>query len=51
MKTIKVLLAVLFVSSMFIACENDNINEELSLDEIENVQGTEDGQEYPDPEG
>ncbi|UZO80757.1 hypothetical protein NBT05_17690 [Aquimarina sp. ERC-38] len=38
MKTIKTLLAVLFVGSVFIACENDNVNEELSADEIENVE-------------
>ena len=38
MKTIKTFLAVLFVGSMFIACENDTINDELSADEIENVQ-------------
>ena len=48
MKTIKVLFAVLFVSSMFIACENDNINEELSVEEIE-VVGEEDASEETDP--
>ena len=41
MKTIKILFATLFLSSMFIACENDTVNEELGIEEIENVQMTE----------
>ncbi|GAA3516726.1 hypothetical protein GCM10022393_33560 [Aquimarina addita] len=35
MKAIKTIFAVLFVSSMFIACENDNVNEELGVDEVD----------------
>ncbi len=35
MKAIKTIFAVLFVSSMFIACESDSINEEVGIDEIE----------------
>ncbi len=35
MKAIKTIFAVLFVSSMFIACEADNINDEVGLEEAE----------------
>ncbi|SEM24063.1 hypothetical protein SAMN04487910_4529 [Aquimarina amphilecti] len=35
MKAIKTIFAVLFVSSMFIACESDSINEEVGIDELE----------------
>ncbi|WP_299189439.1 hypothetical protein [uncultured Aquimarina sp.] len=35
MKAIKTIFAVLFVSSMFIACESDSINEEVGIDEVE----------------
>ena len=35
MKTIKTIFAILFVSSMFIACESDSINEEVGIEEIE----------------
>lgn len=46
MKAIKTIFAVLFVSSMFIACEADSINEEVGIEEIdvETVAG-EDGEE------
>ncbi len=44
MKAIKTIFAVLFVSSMFIACEADNINDEVGIEEIETVAG-EDGEE------
>ncbi|WP_299440963.1 hypothetical protein [uncultured Aquimarina sp.] len=37
MKAIKTIFAVLFVSSMFIACEADTINEEVGIEEIEIV--------------
>lgn len=32
MKAIKTIFAVLFVSSMFIACESDSINEEVGIE-------------------
>ncbi|GAA0730407.1 hypothetical protein GCM10009430_41630 [Aquimarina litoralis] len=35
MKAIKTIFAVLFVSSMFIACESDSINEEVGIEEID----------------
>jgi len=34
MKAIKTIFAVLFVSSMFIACEADTINEEVGVEEV-----------------
>ncbi|WP_299899316.1 hypothetical protein [uncultured Aquimarina sp.] len=34
MKAIKTIFAVLFVSSMFIACESDSINEEVGIEDI-----------------
>ena len=47
MKAIKTIFAVLFVSSMFIACESDSINEEVGIDEVEfeNFAGEEDDDE------
>ncbi|WP_188112261.1 hypothetical protein [Aquimarina sp. RZ0] len=48
MKAIKTIFAILFVSSMFIACEADTVNEEVGLEEIEEV-GTEDGSEDVNP--
>lgn len=49
MKTIKTLLAVLFVGSMFIACENDTVNDELTADELETIEinASEDASEGP----
>ncbi len=35
MKAIKTIFAILFVSSIFVACENDTINEEVGIEEIE----------------
>lgn len=35
MKAIKTIFAVLFVSSMFIACEADNVNDEVGIDEVD----------------
>lgn len=51
MKAIKTIFAILFVSSMFIACETDTVNEEVGLEEIEEVDvlGTEDVDEEIEP--
>lgn len=35
MKAIKTIFAVLFVSSMFIACEADSINDEVGIEEVD----------------
>ena len=32
MKTIKILFAILFLSTMFLACEADTVNEEIGLE-------------------
>lgn len=47
MKAIKTIFAVLFVSSMFIACESDSINEEVGVNEleIEKLAGEDDSEE------
>lgn len=53
MKTIKTLFAILFLSSMFIACEADSVNEEVGL-EVEDVLSTGDensGTVDPEEEG
>lgn len=49
MKTIKTLFAILFLSTMFIACEAESVNEEVGF-EI-NDQIGEDGEETVEPEG
>jgi len=41
MKTIKTIFALLFVSSMFIACETDTVDGELGLDEGTEILGAE----------
>ncbi|WP_299260633.1 hypothetical protein [uncultured Aquimarina sp.] len=52
MKAIKTIFAVLFVSSMFIACEADTISEEVGIDEADTLemksgeQGDEEEVEY-----
>ncbi|WP_299249758.1 hypothetical protein [uncultured Aquimarina sp.] len=53
MKAIKTIFAVLFVSSMFIACEADNINDEVGIDEIDEIEtfAGEDDEEETTPEG
>ncbi|WP_299224134.1 hypothetical protein [uncultured Aquimarina sp.] len=46
MKAIKTIFAVLFVSSMFIACEADNINDEVGIEEVDiELNAGEDGEE------
>ncbi len=35
MKTIKTLFAILFLSTFFIACEADSINEEVGIEDVE----------------
>ncbi|WP_160170060.1 hypothetical protein [Aquimarina megaterium] len=32
MKTIKTLFAILFLTTMFIACETDTVNDEIGID-------------------
>lgn len=51
MKAIKTIFAVLFVSSMFIACESDSINEEVGIDEVEfeTLAGEDDTEEVQRP--
>ncbi|MHA7059738.1 hypothetical protein ACWGOQ_0021100 [Aquimarina sp. M1] len=52
MKAIKTIFAVLFVSSMFIACEADNINDEVGVEEMEfDTFAGEDDEEETSPEG
>ncbi|WP_282081535.1 hypothetical protein [Aquimarina algiphila] len=41
MKTIKTLFAILFLSSFFIACEADSLNDEVGIEDVETL-GTED---------
>ncbi len=50
MKAIKTIFAVLFVSSMFIACESDSINEEVGIEDIniETVAGEDESEEVQD---
>ncbi len=53
MKTIKTLFSILFLTTMFIACETDSINEEVGIEgniiEIEDVDvfGNEDDDGIP----
>ncbi|WP_160114537.1 hypothetical protein [Aquimarina sp. AU474] len=35
MKTIKTLFAILFLSTFFIACEADSVNDEVGIEDIE----------------
>ncbi|MBQ0734304.1 hypothetical protein [Aquimarina celericrescens] len=35
MKTIKIIFAVLLMSSMFLACEKDNVNDELGVEFVD----------------
>lgn len=48
MKAIKTIFAVLFVSSIFIACENDTINDELGIEETDVEFFGEEGEEEVD---
>ncbi len=43
MKTIKTLFAILFLSTFFIACEADTVNEEVGIEEFKML--AEDGDE------
>ncbi len=49
MKTIKTLFAILFLSTFFIACEADSVNDEVGIDDIE-VLSTEDDTQETTPE-
>ena len=44
MKTIKVLFAVLCLSTMFVACEAETINEEVGIEDVE-ILGSEEADE------
>ncbi|GGX30499.1 hypothetical protein [Aquimarina muelleri] len=35
MKTIKTLFAILFLSTMFIACEAESVNEEIGVEDVD----------------
>ena len=48
MKTIKTLFAILFLSSMFIACEAESLNEEVGI-EIDNEFSDESDEEHVTP--
>ncbi|WP_160114341.1 hypothetical protein [Aquimarina sp. AU119] len=48
MKTIKTLFAILFLSTFFIACEADSVNDEAGIEDIETV-GTEEVHEPIEP--
>ncbi|WP_161635329.1 hypothetical protein [Aquimarina macrocephali] len=37
MKTIKTIFAILFLSTMFIACEADAVNDEVGIEDVETV--------------
>ena len=45
MKTIRTIFALLFVSSMFIACETDSVNDEVGIDEEIEIFGGEEEEE------
>ncbi len=48
MKTIKILFAVVVVSTMFIACEADSVNDEVGL-ELEEVVSEDEGGDQVQP--
>ncbi|WP_226294393.1 hypothetical protein [Aquimarina algicola] len=50
MKTIKTLFAILFLSTFFIACEADSVNDEVGIEEIDTL-GTEDDSKEITPPG
>ncbi|WP_157766039.1 hypothetical protein [Aquimarina aggregata] len=50
MKTIKTLFAILFLSTMFLACEADNINEEVGIEIEDELRGEDVEGDGVDPE-
>ncbi|WP_159090899.1 hypothetical protein [Aquimarina aquimarini] len=50
MKTIKTLFAILFLSTFFIACEADTVNDEVGI-EIEDTFGEDEADEVSVPQG
>ncbi len=48
MKTIKTLFAILFLSTFFIACEADSVNDEVGI-EIEDINSGEEDEELTSP--
>ncbi|PKV51831.1 hypothetical protein ATE84_3931 [Aquimarina sp. MAR_2010_214] len=49
MKTIKTLFAILFLSTMFIACEADNVNDEVGIEDVDTF-GSEDENDSTSPQ-
>ncbi len=49
MKTIKTLFVILFLSSMFIACEADNADDEIGIELNDDIRGEED-EDHVSPE-
>ncbi|GAA4278255.1 hypothetical protein [Aquimarina mytili] len=49
MKTIKTLFVILFFGTMFIACENDTVDEEIGIEVNDDIRG-EDDEGYVKPE-
>ncbi len=45
MKTIKTLFAILFLSTFFIACEADAVNDEVGIENLEKLGSEDDSQE------
>ena len=51
MKAVKFLFAILFITSMFLSCETDSVNDEIGIQELETVSttnGQDAGQTEPD---
>ncbi|WP_159099346.1 hypothetical protein [Aquimarina spinulae] len=48
MKTVKTIFAILFLSTMFIACEADAVNDEVGIEDVETI--GEDGADETSPE-
>ncbi|WP_167571857.1 hypothetical protein [Aquimarina algiphila] len=44
MKTIKTLFAILFLSTFFIACEADSVNDEVGIEINDEISEDDDGQ-------
>ncbi|WP_160114538.1 hypothetical protein [Aquimarina sp. AU474] len=47
MKIIKTLFAILFLSTMFLACETNSVNEEIGIEDIDNVYGEDADEDIP----
>ncbi|WP_160114342.1 hypothetical protein [Aquimarina sp. AU119] len=51
MKTIKTLLVILFLGTLFVACEADSVNDEIGIDGIETFGSEEAHDAIPPTEG